>query len=136
MKNPEEKRHSWCRLNIARRLDYIFLSDTLCNFATDSYIKPLAFSDHNAVVCTCSFTPTIRGNSSYKLNVNLLKDKNYVSMIKMHLETIQGDQLYAEVDPHLKWELIKTEVRDISQQYSKFLCSNKRNENQMIYQTL
>ena len=45
-KNPTEKRFSWNRNKISRRLDYIFLGKTLQNLASDSYIKGYGFSDH------------------------------------------------------------------------------------------
>ena len=84
------------------------------------------------VISSCSFLPRTRGSAFYKLNVSLLKDKNYISLIKQHIHKTKNDPSYTYLTPHSRWELIKAEVKAVSQQYSKFLQTNKHNESVIL----
>ena len=72
-----KKEFTWCRKNpfIARRLDYIFTSESLLPFCKDANIEHFGFSDHNGVSLVIDFSSFKRGRSSFKFNVSRLKKK-------------------------------------------------------------
>ena len=116
LKNPTEKRFSWNRNKISRRLDYIFLGETLQNLASDSYIKGYGFSDHSAVSCPLSFLHRLKTSTPYKLNFNLSANENYIKIIKKHIGKFTGNPMYDGLNSHIKWELLKAEIRAVSRQ--------------------
>ena len=93
-KNPTEKRFYSNRHKISRRLDYIFLGETLQYLALDSYIKGYGLSDHSAVLCSLSFSPRLKTSKPYKLNCKLLANENYINIIKKHIEQFTGKPMY------------------------------------------
>ena len=128
LKNSTEKRFTWIRNKISRRLDYIFLGETLQSLASDSYIKGYGFSDHSVVLCSLSFSPRPKTSTPYKLNCKLLANENYINIIKKHIEQFTGNPTYDLLNFHMKWELLKAEIKVVSQQFSRFFFqSNKHN---------
>ena len=123
--HPTEKAYSWSRCNppAARRLDYIFVSESLASSVRHSIIKGIGFSDHRLVVSIIDATPFKYGKGLYKLNTSLLTDINYCDMIVNQIKTTSEE--YKDINPHLKWEMIKVNVKESSQQYSRFKASEK-----------
>ncbi|GFS21239.1 reverse transcriptase [Elysia marginata] len=126
-KHPQEKQFTWCRKNIARRLDYAFINEALYNTVSQILIKSLVFSDHNLVVCQCDLALRLKGSFTHKLNTNLLKDRKYLALIKRLIQYVYNESENRELNPHQKWELAKAEICATSQQYSKYLATNKVN---------
>ena len=127
--HSNEKSHTWSRqfpLFIARRLDYILLAENLSFNAEDSYIKSYGFSDHRAVGVNLNYQTFKHGPSIYKINIELLKDTEYVNLINSLLQ--KSEDKFKDLDAHLKWEMIKVEIRELSQQYSRFRNSRIKNE--------
>ena len=77
-----------------------------------------------------------KGRSHYKLNTSLLKDKNYILEIKSFLESAKNDPTYINLNSHMKWELIKAEIKSISQQLSKTAQLKKYNDSHALRSTL
>ena len=65
----------------ARRLDYIFVGESLVPSLKDSLIKSIGFSDHRMVITTFEFSSFKRGKGIYKLNTCLLNDADYIHLI-------------------------------------------------------
>ncbi|GFS18869.1 hypothetical protein ElyMa_005017400 [Elysia marginata] len=84
----------------------------------------MAFSDRRMVELTLQFQSFRRGPSIYKHNTSLLTNPDYVKMINDFLE--QCDQLYTELDPHTKWEMIKIDTSEKEANNSANTCLNKR----------
>ena len=126
--NPVEKSHTWSRGNppAARRLDYIFVGESLISSINQSIIKSIGFSDHRLVITTFEVSSFKRGKGFYKLNTSLLKDKAYCKMISHEIRS--STEEYNSVNPHLRWEVIKTNVREVSQQYSKYKVKMKKDK--------
>ena len=101
--HPTEKNFTWSRNNppSARRLDYIFTSDTISSFIKESNIKSIGFSDHRLVFTTFEFTSFKHGKGFYKLNASLLKDIDYCKMITSIILNTREE--YNELNAHLKW---------------------------------
>ena len=127
MLHPHEKSHTWSRGNpvSARRLDYILIGESLISFLKDSIITSIGFSDHRMVVSTIEFAPFKLGKGLFKLNASLLEDKDFCHLIVKEIQSTKED--YNELNPHLLWEVIKINTKEIAQQYSRFKASEKRN---------
>ena len=125
--NPDEKTYTWkksCKkpklgwCNSARRLDYILLGESLAPYALKCHIANPGFSDHRAVVLELQFSSFKYGKGMFKLNTSLLHDNNYYNIIIKEInDTILT---YKGLNPHLIWEMVKINVKETSQAYSKF----------------
>ena len=119
LEHPSLKRYSWKKYgdSLSRRLDYIFVSDSLVQFSQDSDIAFLGFSDHSAVSLVLDFTAFKRGPSTFKLNVNVLKNIEFIDKIKEEICDIYN-RLKDVLDPHLVWECIKAQIKALGRRYS------------------
>ena len=128
--HPESKNFTWSSgrtasvNSSARRLDYIFVSESLAPFIKTCSINNFGFSDHRAVTMTLEFAEFKLGKGLYKLNSCLLKDENYKNLIITEIK--ETEMAYKDLNPHLLWDIIKTNVRELSKQYSNNLSRDKK----------
>ena len=108
------------------RLDYFLISKTLSARIKFSNISHGFKSDHSLI--SLSISPQIsRGPGFWKLNTSLLKDNEYVGVIK---ETIdKTKQECVGNNPNTVWEMIKLNVRDSTMKYAS---KKKRNTDSII----
>ena len=64
------------------RLDYIITSSCFTDLITSVNIRPGYRSDHSMVELTFLISHFRRGRGTWKLNTSLLKDKEYISLIR------------------------------------------------------
>ena len=122
--HPGEKALTWNRGNCARRLDYIFVSESLVSFIKSSTIKNIGFSDHRTVSLCLEFSSFKFGKGLFKLNASYLKDQSYCKIIIDEINKTKYDYRY--LNGHLVWEMIKINVKETSQQYCKFRARESR----------
>ena len=139
IKHPTQKTYTWSRkkLNqpmICRRLDYLFISDALIPYAFNVEIKNLGFSDHRAVILHADFATFKRGPSNYKMNKELLKDIDFVNMIKLEIQKTTA--LGQVLNPCLLWECIKAQIRSVSKVYSKGIARCKAGKKHQLLNEL
>ena len=105
--HPDDKENTWHRVHppSAKRLDYVFISDSLVSYLDNSIITSYGFSDHRLVVCHFTFVPFKFGKGLYKINTSLLKDNDYCNLIKHEIHDTLNK--YSEFNPHLRWEMVK-----------------------------
>ena len=114
-----------------RRLDYIFISNTLQELVTTTEILTPISIDHCAVIFSLSKgNDCLRGKGYWKLNSSLAKYQNYITEIKILLRSFF-------LNRQLKWELLKYEVQKFTFNYTKQIAKEKRKqqthlENQLI----
>ena len=122
--HPEEKSYTWSRVQppTAKRLDYIFTSESMSSYITDSGIKSVGFTDHRMVISNFIFSTFKRGKGMFKLNTSVLKDIEYCRIIIREIHKTQLE--YNNVNPHLLWEMIKINIKEITQIY----CKSKKRE--------
>ena len=103
---------------IHRRLDYIFLSNSLQEYAADIQVLPSLLSDHSPVFfcLDCSADKT-RGRGVWKFNNSLLHKPDFKEGLIDTIRTTITDN--SEANPHLLWELLKYEMRKFSIKFSK-----------------
>ena len=130
--HPDKNTFTWDRgkthwiLRSARRLDYIFLTEGLTPYLKSCNIRNFGFSDHRAVIVELKFSTFKKGKGLYKLNTSLLSDSMYCSTIKKEIATTLED--YKDLNPHLVWEMVKTNIIETTQQYSKYKARDTRLE--------
>ena len=110
---PNLKRFTFCRL------DYIFLSNNLQEFVTNIDIIPAFLSDHSPVLATIDTNnDPSRGRYGWKFNSSLLNDPVFIATQKDNI-TNTINSFEANSNPHLKWEILKYEIRKFCISYSK-----------------
>ena len=135
IKHPNRKAFTWSRKKrnepmICRRLDYVFISDALIPFAFKVEIKNLGFSDHRAVILQADFCTFKRGPSNYKMNKDLLKNIDFVNMVKVEIQKTTA--LSNILNPNLLWECIKAQIRSLSKVFSKGIAKCKAGKKQQL----
>ena len=73
---------------IQRRLDYIFISNTLQELVTTTEILTPISTDHSSVIFSLSKgNDCLRGKGFWKLNSSLTKYQNYITEVKILLRS-------------------------------------------------
>ena len=92
------------------------------------------FSDHSAIVLNIqSFDQRKKpGPGFWKFNASLLEDKEYVEKMRQNIPAFI-EKHKDVLDPGLKWDVIKMEIRGFTMQYSKrWARLEKDKENQLL----
>ena len=113
---------------IQRRLDYIFISNTLQELVTTTEILTPISTDHSPVIFSLSKeNDCLRGKGFWKFNSSLTKDQTYITEIKKLIRSFctTNESLY---NRQLKWELLKYEVRKFTINYTKRIAKEKRQQ--------
>ena len=132
--NPYTKRYTW-RQNkplIQCRLDYFFISNNLTQNVKSCDIKPSIRTDHSLLTLKITLNKNEpRGPGFWKFNTSLLKDIEYIDLIKNKLNLLK-ENLIDMNDKALKWDYIKSEIRQQTIIYAKAQARNrKRYENDL-----
>ena len=83
--NENRKRFTWRRKKTVRkqaRLDFFLMSDNISQFVMASQIIPGFRTDHNSIILKLKLHENDRGKGHWKFNNTLLKDKEYVKIVK------------------------------------------------------
>ncbi len=117
--HSEEKRYTWCKHNpfIARRLDYILVSEQLLSKIITCDITPAPHTDHDGVSLEIQLQEIKRGNSFWKFNENLLKSPKYVEIVKNVISEFEN--MPVNVSAQQRWDLCKLHIKEISINFSK-----------------
>ena len=132
IKNPATKEYTWRRKKpnlIQCRLDFFLISAGLANMVRHISINSGYLSDHSVVNLILKTEETEKGPGYWKLNCSLLKDTEYVKIVK---ETINNcDNQYSEsgIDELLLWETMKMEIRGATIRYS---AQKRKKEKKLI----
>ena len=136
--HPNEKCYTWLQpthnLPAARRLDYILAGEGIGAMLKCSEVKSIGISDHRLVTSTFNCSTFKRGKGLYKLNTSLLEDDTYVSLIIHEIQRTLNE--YVNCNPHVVWEMIKVNIREFSQLYSKAKAKEKREKLQDLQRQL
>ena len=111
---------------IQRRLDYIFISNTMQEAVEIDIISAIK-TDHSAdilnILPQSSFK---RGPSYWKFNNSLLSDKSYVELIQREIYLILTDPFQKLTDPRARWESLKYMINVFTRNY---LTNRTKNRN-------
>ena len=131
IRHPEEKRFTFRRKQangiIHRRLDYIFLSNTMQEFVNEIDILPSFMSDHSPVFMSLGKSAeNNRGKGTWKFNNSLLNDDIFQnSMLEKITEILLTEN---NQNPQLKWEFLKYEIRKFCIKYAIEKSKNTRSQ--------
>jgi len=119
--NPTTKRFTWRQNNplIQSRLDYFFISLNLMQNIENCDIKPSIKTDHSMLILRMTLHKnTQRGPGFWKFNSSLLKDIVYIDYMKEIISQLKDDYIHLD-NKGLKWDYIKSEIRQRTITYSK-----------------
>ena len=139
--NPDKRVYTWIKKNPLKqgRLDYILISDSLCNLVENISIKPGYRSDHSTVIMELKFSSFTRGHGLWKFNNSLLTDIVYVEKVKQIIESldrqyfhdiqvnINNNQSQIQIDDSLFFEVLLMEIRGATISYSSFKKKQRTN---------
>ena len=116
---------------IHRRLDYIFISNTLQELVNDTRILTSLSTGHSPVhLSLFKEHKHTKGNGFWKFNSSLIKDRMYVSEIKHLVSSF----LYniSNMNAQLKWELLKYDIRKFTIDYTKRKAKERRKQRALL----
>ena len=136
MFNTNKKEYTWSRNNpfTARRLDYIFATDSVFDGIENCCIESIAQSDHRTVYTTFTTSRIDRGPSYWKFNENLLHDKTFIEQMNAFLEEYQGEDNLLE--DQLKWDMCKVKIKELCIQYSKYKNNKQKSTLHELHEKL
>jgi len=118
------------------RLDFFLVAKNLTRSVKKTEIYPSIAPDHAAIYISLSWEgKTPRGPGLWKFNNTLLKDEQYVAMIR---DTYTQAQSYYShlTDKRLFWEMMKIEIRTASISYAKSRAKSTYHREQEIKRQL
>ena len=106
-------------LKLKSRIDFFLIPKQLLNSTKKVETRSSIVPDHKAIYLCLQIDQTFKqGPGNWKFNNTLLKDKEYVNLIKNSFPSIQ--EKYHDVEnKQLYWELLKMEIRSKTISYSK-----------------
>ena len=104
---------------VARRLDYIFTSDSISHSIEKTEHIINSCLDHKIVLTTVSFNTFKRGNSFWKMNTSVLTDEKYLQVMNDHIDSFLVNRDIDE-NPLETFELLKISVKSKTMQYCTY----------------
>ena len=134
--NPELTKITWRRTLANKELEmgrlYVFLiSVSLASYTTNQTIELGYRSDHSTITLSLAFIETPNAKTFWEFNNSLLRDKEYINIIKNTIgevirqyaatpynpesvDTIPGEIYCSTINPALFWEMLLLEIRQKS----------------------
>ena len=121
---------------IERRLDYIFISNSLQEFVNYTDILLAVSTDHSPVLISLSIDNSDNNERGFwKYNSPLVYDEFYVENMKKLFTKINTSNKFNE-DAQMKWEFLKYEVRKLTIDYSKKAATIRKEQKVNLEQKL
>ena len=135
-RNPGVQRFSYFRKNpkMASRIDYALVPQGIDSKIASCFYVPCTMTDHSAFFMSIACQKGGRGPGYWKFNDMLIEDPKYVDMLEIHLKNKLNE--YSQMGKREKWEMIKFEIANQSQQWSRNKASEKRFILSQLYEKL
>lgn len=133
MLNENKKGFTWRRINPDRkqaRLDYFLLKEDILHFIHDSSIVPGYRTDHSGIILSLKFNDNERGKGFWKFNNSLLKDTNYIQVVKNTINEVINT--YKKEDEHDS-ETNNNQNNNDNNNNTNNTTNNNRNENSIEF---
>ena len=117
--HPYSKTYTYETKNkeLKSRIDFFIITKHLINQVKRIETRPSIAPDHKAVFLSIEIDQApARGSGNWKFNNRLLKDNEYINLIKGNYPSIQGKYQNVE-NRQLYWELLKMEIRSTTIAY-------------------
>ena len=91
IKNNDIKKYTWRQSSYRKqsRLDFFLVSETFIHTVLKADIVPGYRTDHSGILLKLKINENERGPGYWKFNCSLLKDKEYVKMVKETIEEVK-----------------------------------------------
>ena len=140
--NPDSKRYSWIGKSSNpkkyAKLDFFLITNSLLPFISKANIEAGILSDHSVTSIEIDFRKFKRGRGFWKFNNSLLKDKDYISLVKQSIKEVAKEysenefseefidnatpsqiQLISyKINPQLLFDMIQLKIRGATIPYS------------------
>ena len=135
--NPNSKRYTWRGITkvgqVHSRLDFWLTSMHMIYDLKTTDIKPSIKSDHSIISLSFELHNSIqKGRGFWKFNSNLLKDPEYIRMIKdmvNNCKTMYGNNF---TNKALLWDFIKCELRGATISFSSYKAKERRKNEALL----
>ena len=90
--NEDVRAYTWKRMNPVRkqaRLDYFLINETCLEYVMDTNINPGYRTDHSSILLKLKFINNERGRGYWKFNNSLLKNKDYIKLVKYTIQELK-----------------------------------------------
>ena len=139
IRNPKTKRFTFrqqhCSGFIQRRLDYIFISNSLQESVLNTEVLPAFLSDHSPVFISYNEMRNIpTGPGFWKFNSSLLNNETFKINLRDFIKNTKSKLNFN--DTQLNWELLKYKIRKFIISYSKVIAKEERTRRLKLENTL
>ena len=111
--------------NINRRLDHFLISNVMQESVRSVTILPSVRSDHSPILLSLNIRNDFKkGPGMWKFNNSLLQNEEYCLQLNETIDNLTLD-LENIIDPQMRWEFLKFEIRCFSIKFSKKLAKEK-----------
>ncbi len=105
------------------RIDYLLCTNEFARRVTDVCITSAPVPDHQAVKAEFSLQDRRRGRGYWKLNISVLKDKQYCRSVSNIIKSTIAEFSNVQIHKRYTWDLIKIRIKEYS---IKFCVAKKR----------
>ena len=127
-RHEEKREFSWMKKGSypikASRIDYALVSGGMDQYTQMIQYLSSVFTDHRAVYMVIEIGEDQRGVGYWKMNVSLLREKDYVD--KINLEIQQTIDSMQHKDPRVIWEKLKQRIKEATIRYSRQKSSEEK----------
>ena len=137
IKNPDVKSYTWSQKSpfVFCRLDFWLTSTHLFDHINSVDICPAIKTDHSAIIEFKVIEEQLKGPGSWKLNVSLLTNKDYVDEMGRVIPVSINHSNMLFDDKQMSWEWIKFKIREFSIKFSKTVAWNRKKEELELLKT-
>ena len=123
-RNPEVKRYSWYKKGIqtASRIDFALVDKGLADRVKNCCYFTGLHTDHSAFLLVIDFNSMERGHRYWKLNVQHLKEKEFIEMINEDIDT--NLKANSKLAHKKQWEIVKFSMANKAQEYARHKASD------------
>ena len=130
--NPSLKEYSWYRRAplALSRLDYCLVPQEIIGMVNECKYIPGLLSDHSFIVLEIALNDQLRGRGCWKMNTSLLCKKEYLDIINEKIAESLKQNLHK--NPSTRWEILKMEIVELTQHFSKGIASEKKRKREKL----
>ena len=113
--NENCRKYTWRRLNPTikqARLDSFLVSENMSQYVVDAEIIPGYRTDHSGITLKLKLLESERGKGYWKFNNTLLKDNEYVALIKNTIEDVKKTYVNNGIDVNIANDEIQFNIND------------------------
>ena len=138
IRNPDKIQFSWRNSGpkglVQSRLDFWLISNFLEYDVTKCCIHPGLLSDHSILKLSLNLTETQgRGRGTWKFNNNLLKDFEYIDLVKKQVKSVK--EIFFE-DKRVRWEFLKCQIRSETIIFARNKAKQSRHEEKILQEKI